>query len=950
MEFTVSSIEAASLALYHGNSQEQQDANLFIYNWTNSQGAEMLAFEILQDPNTSVHAKNASCPVIKNFVLRRFYINLDQETRNQFRDSTLESLAANIDNQIIARILMSTIVLISLYEWPENWPSFPFEVYPGNDEDVESKMKFFIELLNDLINQILNSKLVEPNRRIFLISQVLSIIPDIFSLTIPALGPDVDSEIFKQAMDLFINLLSISPIESFQNDEILDSIISAFPLDESGSNETYHEEWLKFADKLLLKHPGRKTLIEHFSKPILDAACQIENHSTHLSHFIVRYLTKYSDDLILLGIRENNETGSGEFIQLLAKQYLMTLESPLLNNSEIYDIWYLWLQLFRSDKIDLPNEDPNAEPVEIDSPLFELITFDDIIGPIFEMLVLSSIDGFIPQKVISKCMGAFYNIYGARINEILINSDPIPQTLIASSLLWRSMEDETEVEIASNLYSKILTDKAIENFPPQAIFAMSYCTRFLTQDESAQNSLCEILCALSKQSEYIESVSHALNFLADHFTDIFVFNDAMLLGSLLNDMDEILSFNKNGLRIFKSVCVVSMELTEEDKRNEVFTLLSTSVLENLDDEKKLLAGLHCLTVQKDGSPLFQYVIQKLLSLCPLIFDEDFPVPDIVNSFFVALSKAFISLPFDSIKDVFLEMLENLFQKPTLACQTFYLIEIVRKHYVEVEELLPYLLENLILPYLESKIENESDVKSILDPEDQIPNENFISLDNEFFPMLAEFSTEVFNSQQIFEAFLFGIRDMRPDVVKSSTGALNKLIDKIDSPKGMTAFMQTFRRDLLRSLFIALFDMLHSTSFSAHSKFLSFIFEKSCKISFDMGFQSSEEGEDMSLFEQEFCEEIAGVLNLDLSDQSNIQMLSELFHNLRLNYLIKKNFKEIIKEFLINTNRTTNAGIMRIEEQSENDKSRSLFVFEKVFAGEEALKVSDYMFYDNGKNL
>ncbi|KAK8842311.1 Karyopherin transporter [Tritrichomonas musculus] len=920
MEFNIASIEAESNAIYHGNQEEQKNANSFLIAWQNSPNAEMLAFQLIQSAEATLYTKNICCAIIKNFILRRFYSNLDPNARLQFRQNVLVSLSKNFQNNFIIQQTIPTIVLIALYEWPDNWPEFPFEIYP-QQEDQGIRTIFFTELFNELIIQVLNSKLIDPDRRVALISNLSANVSSIFSFVVPEIGiENCNNAIFDKAMELLINLLKIAPIENFQNENVLNLILSSFPFNEP--NEKYHIQWLKFADKLLLKHPGRESLIPTFSKPILSVACQIESHSTYLSHFIIRFLTKYSDNLILLGIKETNETNSNEMLQFITKQYLMTLKSPLLDSVEIFDIWYLWLDLFRSDTINIPTE--GTKPEQVPSPLHKLITFDEIIGPIFEMLLRSSKE-YKAQKVVFKTMAALYDLYPDKINDILINSPLVPQVCLTMELLWNAIEEAKMVEIATSLYSKVLANKN-ELLNPTSLLAMSFCHKFLEKNIDAQNSLIEILCEIIKALDpnYLEPLSQVLDHLSEYLSSIYINNNEMLLNTLLENINPILlnSMQINdgeiGTCIFKAVCTVSMQFPNEEKRNHIFMGLSSPILEFLNNKPALLFGLRCLSIQPDKSSIFQFVIEKLVSLYQVVFNEQDDFPD-VNCYLTALSKGLAALPFQSINTVFIEILKNLFQKPKLAPQTFSMIEIMRKNYNEVEQILPdLLLNNLIVPYLENRIQNASEIKSVTDSESQASNENYVQIDSEFFSMISQFSPNVFTIPQIMQAFVFGIRDMRLDVVKSSANSLKDLIDKITTLNELMSFMQTFRRGLLNSLFIAIFDMLHSSSFSAHCKLLQFFFTKSMNISFELAKEHQDDSVDLSLFEQEFCEEICHVLNLNLAEPTILQMLRNLFYQLKLHYLTS--FKEILTQFLISSNRTTNDGIMNIEEQSELNRS------------------------------
>ena len=156
------------------------------------------------------------------------------------------------------------------------------------------------------------------------------------------------------------------------------------------------------------------------------------------------------------------------------------------------------------------------------------------------------------------------------------------------------------------------------------------------------------------------------------------------------------------------------------------------------------------------------------------------------------------------------------------------------------------------------------------------------------------------------------------------------------------------KNILHSLLSALFDSLHSSSFSPHSKLLAHFFDKcsylTSAITSSIGSIPPELAEnpvnDVEIFSNEFCQEISLLMNLDISTQANLDMLLTLFSQLLATPLKITEFKEILKSFLIDAHITTNGAIMNIEEQADKQISKSFNDVENTFIDEDDLQMKD----------
>lgn len=923
MTFNFETISIASNNLYHSDDENQiSQASQFLISWQDSEGSEMLALEILTNSNMPLESKFVSSSIIRSFLAQNKFSTLNPEIQANFRQQIIESILSNHQHDKITKNLIPSLISVSLLEWPENWTTFPFDLYPqpANHDDV-TFIQFYIDIFNELITQILESNLINSQRRIFLINTFLASIDQVFSMILPSLTiTNHNGPFLKQLIGLLSNILKISPIELFVNDIFIGSILLAI----EGENENliFHEEMLKFAEDLLLKHPGKKNLIEIFAKPILLSASHVENQSTALSSFLIHYLTKYAQKLLELAMSIDD---NGEMIFLLSQQYLATLKSPLINTSDIYDIWNLWLPFFRNDTFETKNG-------EINSPLFERIPFDQIIDPIFHLLLLSSNEGFIKQKVVYKTITAFFEDF-RELTEILVSSPPISEVCLFYGLIWSSMEEEKEIECALNFYQKVFQmDSEFFVQTPSVLFALSFCQRFLSKNQQAQQSLSILLGQLIDHDGLLEPISRALNQISQKVPQVFLVNNEMLFLKLMSNLHIILQKGKNGIRIFKSLCWLSMSAFDEQRKTATFEILASHVLELMNSLDSVYLALQCLKVQPNKSSLFVFVFNKLLDLNQILFMRNIPI-QIVDGYLMSLSKAFVSFPFESIKDVFLNFIQEMASNEMFEHQIFYLIEVMTAEFSEMVALQSLILTNLVFPYLEKHLDDGQ----------------YFDLDSEYFEMIQTFSPDVLTIPQIVQTFAFGIRDLRRDVVKSSCNALKNLMNKLNYriPQ-LLIFVQTYRRIILHSLLSALFDMLHSSSFSPHSKLLAHFFDKcsylTSAITASIGSIPPELAEnpvnDVEIFSNEFCQEISLLMNLDINTQVNLDILLTLFSQLLATSLKITEFKDILKSFLIDAHITTNGAIMTIEEQADKQISKSFNDIENTFIDEDDLQMKD----------
>ena len=858
MSQILSAIEAASTSLYKGSLNEQQEAHNFLLEWKNSPECEANAFEILNNNSFSIYAKMTSISVIKDISKNKLY-NYDIHMLESLKNKVIE-LARLYSNCVNENIVLSEISVvlacIALYIWPENWPNFPFDILGPieNPHLFDNKTGFYISLLRELIFEILNSRVINSNKRVYLISCFSFTVPQILDFIIPIIDSFeqicFDILNFNLSISLLSDLLRISPISFFNNENILNHIVNGI----SSNNEDIHNKWVIFASNLLLKHPERQSIINSFLKPILEISflCGQQNgkSSNNLCIFTLEFLIEYLKLIIKI-----NDPGLNE---ILSKLLILLSKQPLTEQTDLALIWFLWLQIFRLDFL------PKL-PLNFD----QLTVLFDLLLPTFTS------EGFVKNKTAVKSFSAFYECFADQINNIIIQSSLVPQITIATGIIWRSMKKDVELAIANQFYSKIICNEV----DPPTLFAISFCFRFLRSNIEAQSFLSRILENIiqnidlnshSSSNDLHISMSYALKYISNSVPEIF-FNNKSLLKTLLSNINYYLfnEFEDCGKRIFKVIHKLLSNSTSDDftyleiNNEQIFSTLAQYILNMISNNQTLYNGLACLCSLDLQSPLYKLLLDPLLQILENILSDNFSCKDIVDKYINVIAMSFASLPFSSIESSFLNILKILSGKNNLYVQTFKFLEIIRKSHIEVDNYFFELFENLILPYI---------TKSGKD------------IDREFFDMIKIFPDTIL-CDQIILSISYGINDLRADVVQSSAECIFKHNFEYAS-------IILFLNQTLSSLF----DMIHSNSFSTYVNLLQHFFVKTI-------YNSTVEQ-----FKIDFCHSLTNICN----DQNKA---SQLFILLKDN-LHQKEFKEALKEFLVDSHFVSNEARYQME-QNEN---------------------------------
>jgi hypothetical protein len=189
----------------------------------------------------------------------------------------------NLSSRIVITKLNEIIVLMALFDWPQYWEAFPFDVYPENfiTEGVGN-----VHILDELIHQTLESPLISSERRSFLIEIINGQIPQIFEIVIPALS---DSDKIQQGICLIRKLVKIAPMDLLLDEQILFTILAAFR-----DFDFCHSQAIELATELLIGRVDSADYFDQFGTRVLAAKHEIERPSIELAEFSFEFFDKFA--------------------------------------------------------------------------------------------------------------------------------------------------------------------------------------------------------------------------------------------------------------------------------------------------------------------------------------------------------------------------------------------------------------------------------------------------------------------------------------------------------------------------------------------------------------------------------------------------------------------------------------------------------------------------------
>ncbi|OHS96121.1 hypothetical protein TRFO_37735 [Tritrichomonas foetus] len=855
MSFDIPTIELASISMYKGDLKTQQKASSFLMEWQNSPDSINLAFEILLNSECSKFAKNSACSSIVNFS-NVFYHNIEQESKINFRSKILEILFQNIkteNSELICNQIISSIINILLFDWPINWPEFPFGIFQLNEKE---SSKILIHIFNGLFFTLHNSMKVTTSRKYILIDAIRTISNQIIDIVFSVISLDLslfqnyqlespifevlDRKCFKEGMGILNFLVKILPIESFHNNFVLNQIIMSI----YSQNDEFQKEWLHFCKKLVLWN--RKIVFIEFLKPILTSISNIHNLTSSISKYLINIL---KNEMIFT-------LDNHEFNLLLSHQFLRIVNLQFLETSLLHDFWIAWENL-------LMHENPQ---------IWNNVPFQNFL-PLFEKLPFSTNFGFIQDKTPIFVIKRLYTRFNIDFNNYLQNFLLLTKTLpdhfwLTVGIVWDDMEKDEENEIACKIYSTI----ELTQIEPSTIFCLVSCIRFLQKNQEAQLFLVNLFVELLNQRKFIETLSFAFKFLTKNLPEIFLINDFFLVNCIMTHFTSLLlEFEDSGIQILKSVCIAVIKAENEEHKNLILKNFSDQINNLLGFDQTLYIGLQCLEKLPPGNPIFLILFPKLISLSQKLFDESFPMIDITNSFINCLSKLFISFFHQTStltnqetnqhkrwSGVILDILRLLFLKPHLYVQTFSLIKELRKWNDKFEDMFPEILNSLVFPYL---------IK------------NHCCLDEEYFEMISQFSSQFILADDLLSnSIVHGMKDLRENVVKSSIKCLILNLNHIEEENLFSDVK--LLRFFLRPIFESLLDMIHSSSFKHYSKILKFLFVRNTKQNKNL--------------EVLFVEEITGIF----SSISLKESCQQAYHELNQTHSQKDKFRETLHDFIL----------------------------------------------------
>lgn len=273
-------IEKAAQAMYGPDLQQQQIGADYLMRWQSNRNSPEQALELLaksQVPIAKIMAANCLYEVFKGN-----YATLPVEFRKQWRLALIEHLRGNTENRPLALKLTQILVLMALFDWPDNWPDFPFDIYP---EGVSVLGYGNTMVFDDLIVQATSSPNIGWERRNALFDSITQLAPTILETALQGLG---DSGKVLTAVSILRHMRNFCPIEMLLKDEVIALITSAFR-----EFDTIHCQALDLAYDLFI---DREDAVKHFSlfgTRLLVAKSEIAQPSVHLASFFIQFLRCY---------------------------------------------------------------------------------------------------------------------------------------------------------------------------------------------------------------------------------------------------------------------------------------------------------------------------------------------------------------------------------------------------------------------------------------------------------------------------------------------------------------------------------------------------------------------------------------------------------------------------------------------------------------------------------
>lgn len=789
MDLSRESVESAFLALYKGNEEERESANLFLIEWANAPECYLTAFEII------IESKDLQLRIMALSVLYhqiQIHWNLFDDTfKNSINEYFFKLLSDEISSQEIANTSISIIVLIAINDWPEKRPDY-FELI----FNLENHLYLF-QIISEFLIMLKDCEFVIRSRlsllrQAFIEHNYIQILISLIQQVNDKIQDQEQSIIDKYTnifLSIFNSLFIWCDIQLFLSQGIAEFILSKIP------NKKAYECLIS----LFINRTDSSEMLILIFPNLLPSIVENPN-----SNFLIQFLRKFGRML------EKSDEGYLSNLYSL----LLSLEIDVDDMDDFWDLWYVIIHriLFASTG----KEEERELLSKIFSPLFDhmrakFVSFVPLAvcnGRIIDHSAIST------WELLNRIDKEGFLSFFSNLNQQQLESEPDERNKIivdinycASSInfLIKTTKDQELLGILTDYFTKLLQDDLSIVVIESTIYALSRSTLIISNNLDIFEKFGQLImhCFDCSDLDLKETAANCFCFALKEIPDFFATTASDFSLFFLDSVDEILKEGiaidiKNDsyfIMVFRCATLVACSLTEKNEEEDIdfsfFNLIADSVLSVIDDSApialKIIAEIGnsssemCIfAFKKFWDPLFAYAKMNDSLINEMIID--------------ALISGIVNCPFEKVLTqikTFVEILLNEME-PEIAVAA---ISTCRENEIKFDEFYPYF-ENLL----------------------SSPSASLFNLYFAFSPKLVKFETAI-------PLICDGIVDVDINVCNSALNCIKKFLNLSDDSV-CTNLIQNFRAQLLHSVIKSLIDFSHCSLVNRLSSVLIKIIEVS----------------------------------------------------------------------------------------------------------------------------
>lgn len=766
--FSLEDIERASQEMYGPNIEQQQMAADYLLKWQHSTHAPEEAFDVL------ARSQNGLAKVMAAQVLyENFKVNYGQscvEFRQEWRMALIAHLRANTGNPPLASKLTQILVIMALFDWPERWPDFPFDIYP-DDVPIEGYGNTMV--FDDLIAQTLSSPIIDSERRVFLMGAINQLTPKIVETAIHGLG---DSAKVPTAVSILKHLTHLSPVEMLLKEPVLAFITASFQEFDSA-----HVQALELAMDLLLERHDAAQHFLLFGPRILIAKSEIAIPSIHLASFFLHFLCVYLESF--------EQITDEKLLLLLRNEMLQSFTWRLPSDSLL--LWKFWFAVI-------------SRVHSGDEQLQRLMdgTWENVITSYIQYFIVES------SRSNSKCQKT-WNLLVQMMPQVIAEFFMRYETLdfvfcFAVGCTVKLLPHEMGMQIAAKFFDMAVgTLETLEKAPETVLYHRSLLflvSTLLDVMEPSQEAIGvvykNIQVSLESNNEFL--IDGVLELL-DCAQTLVQWNDWEFARFLASHLDMLLN-GKKGYTLFKRLNALPID-NGADLAQPLVQRLTQWLQGPTARSEALFLVFKCLTKAK--ASVFPPVWPVLRDVALMMTGPSNFFGEHACWLGKVIAHGFSVSEFVQVRFHIQYFIERFSSNAVLEDELYQLIATARSQHPETESLWPN-----VLTMASARANNVRAVPS------------------SFFDMISQFDScpEVMNHSAIMSLINFAIQSLDHSLTASAITLLRSVIGRM-TQEYEGSFALTYRGPVLSALFDILTDMLHSASTRDVGEVLVLLFKR-----------------------------------------------------------------------------------------------------------------------------